>query len=257
MTGYPALDPGSFAMEGGPAGCLLIHGFTGSPLEMLLLGEYLHAQGLTVSAPLLPGHGTVPRDLNRVRWQDWVVTAEGAFLELRARCRVVFVAGLSMGALLTLHLAAKYPDLGGIALYSPALRLAQKGLFLLPLGRYLIRQWPAGRPEDTDLTDPEAPGRLWHYNTFPTTGANELLKLRRVVRGEIKRVRVPAIIFYATLDTMIAPNSARLTFDKLGSQDKELVTLHNSGHCLTVDTEREAVFARTHGFILAHASGRS
>ena len=252
MTANPALDPGPFALDGGPVGCLLLHGFTGSPPEMRLLGEYLHSQGLAVSAPLLPGHGTTPQDLNRVRWLDWVATAEGTLAELRTRCQTVFVGGLSMGALLTLDLAARHPDLGGIALYSPALKLRQKSIFLLPLVRHLVRQWPAGRPEDTDLTDPEAPARIWHYDTFPTTGANELLKLLRLVRGEIKRVRVPAIIFYATLDKMIAPDAARLTFNKLGSQDKELVTLHNSGHCLTVDTEREAVFARTYGFILAH-----
>jgi len=253
MSGHSALDPSSFALEGGPIGCLLIHGFTGSPPEMRPLGEYLHAQGLTVSAPLLPGHGTKPEDLNRVRWQDWVATVEEALAELRAKCPTVFVGGLSMGSLLTLHLAAAHPDLAGIALYSPALKLRQKGLFLLPLARYLVKQWPACRPEDTDLTDPEAPGRLWHYDTFPTTGANELLKLRRVVQGKLGKVRVPAIIFYATRDQMIAPDSAQVVFDRLGSQDKELVTLHNSGHCLTVDSEREAVFARTYGFILAHS----
>ena len=256
MTGNPALDVGSFAMEGGQVGCLLLHGFTGSPPEMRLLGNYLHAKGLTVRGPLLPGHGTVPQDLNRVRWRDWATAAEEALVDLRGRCQAVFVGGLSMGALLAMHLGAKYPDLGGIALYSPALVVAQKGLVLLPVVRHIIQQWPAGRPEDTDLTDPEAPGRLWHYETWPTTGANELRKLQRLVRGEMKRVRVPAIVFCSTLDKSIAPHSAQLTFEGLASQDKELVTLHNSGHCLTVDTEREAVFARTHGFIMAHAGVR-
>lgn len=252
MSERLTVDPSPFALEGGAIGCLLIHGFTGSPPEMRLLGEYLHARGLTVSAPLLPGHGTKPEDLNRVRWQDWVETVERALAELKITCRTLFVAGLSMGSLLTLHLAAAHPELAGIVLYSPALKLRQRGLFLLPLVRHVIKQWPAGRPEDTDLTDPEAPARLWHYQTFPTNGANELLKLRRVVWNELPQVRVPAIIFYATGDRMIAPDSARVTFERLGSRDKELVTLHNSGHCLTVDSEREAVFARTYGFILAH-----
>ena len=45
---------GPFRFEGGPAGCLLIHGFTGSPPEMRLLGDYLHSRGITVAAPLHP-----------------------------------------------------------------------------------------------------------------------------------------------------------------------------------------------------------
>ena len=59
MTRQPHLDPSPFLLEGGRVGVLLIHGFTGSPPEMRLIGEYLHQRGFTVAAPLLPGHGTV------------------------------------------------------------------------------------------------------------------------------------------------------------------------------------------------------
>ena len=244
------LDPSPFSKEGGPVGCLLIHGFTGSPPEMRLLGDYLNERGLTVSAPLLAGHGTVPGDLNRVRWGDWVASAEEALLSLLSRCDSVFLAGLSMGALIAVHLAVSYPKVGGIVLYSPGLKAANRLLVLAPIIRHLIKQFP--KSEDNDLTDPDAPGRLWHYHTYPVGGAAELLKLQRVVRAELGDVRVPAMVFRSTRDTMIHPDSARLTFDGLGCDDKELVTLHNSGHCMTVDSEREAIFARTYGFIVAH-----
>ena len=52
-------------------GVLLVHGFTGSPASMRPWGEYLHQRGYTVTVPLLPGHGTTPHDLNRVKWQEW------------------------------------------------------------------------------------------------------------------------------------------------------------------------------------------
>ena len=256
IRGNPTLDPGPFFFEGGPVGCLLIHGFTGAPTEVRPVGEYLHRKGLTVSGPLLAGHGTSPEELNRVRWQDWVASAEKALLALRARCEVVFVGGLSMGALVTMHLAARYPDLAGIILYSPAWKVAQRFMFLLPLARYVVKQWPKEPEGETDLTDPEAPLRLWHYDTNPTHGAYELMKLQRVVRREARRIRVPAIIFYSTRDSAIHPTSAQRTFAALGSRDKELVTLHNSGHCLTVDSERETVWARTFGFMVARAGGK-
>jgi len=96
---------------------------------------------------------------------------------------------------------------------------------------------------------------LWHYETYPVGGAAELLRFQRVVRAELRDVRVPAIIFYSTKDASIHPTSAQRTYDGLGCKDKELVTLHNSGHCITVDSERESIFARTYGFIVAHALG--
>jgi carboxylesterase len=253
MGKQQGLGPGGFGMEGGSVGCLLVHGFTGAPPEMRLLGEYLNAQGLTISGPLLAGHGTSAEDLNHVRWQDWVATAEKALLELLGSCELVFIAGLSMGALVTAHLAVMYPEVGGIILYSPALKVANKLLSLAPLLRFFIKQFPTGA--DTDLTDPEASGRLWHYETYPVGGAAELLKLQRVVRAELQDVHVPAIIFYSTRDASIHPTSAQRTYDGLGCEDKELVTLHNSGHCITVDSERASVFARTYGFIAAHGSG--
>jgi carboxylesterase len=252
MPGHSDVDPRPFVLEGGRVGCLLIHGFTGAPAEMRLLGEYLHGCGLTVSAPLLAGHGTEPEDLNRVSWHDWEASAEGALSALRARCDTLFVGGLSLGSLVAIHLAARYDHFAGIMLYSPGLKAANKLLYLAPILRHLVRQWPGDPDEKTDLLDPEAPGRLWHYQTVPTTGADEMLKMQRATRRLLPQVRTPAIIFYSTHDATLDPRAPRIALDGLGSPDKELVILHNSGHCMTVDREREAIFARTYGFIVAH-----
>ncbi len=235
-------------------GCLLLHGFTGATPEVRPLGEYLASKGIAVRAPLLPGHGATAGRLNRVRWEDWLCAAQVELVALRERCQAVFVAGLSMGALLSIHLAIMYPDVAGLILYSPALAVANK---FLPLARFaypFIKQFPT--QPDTDLTDPDAPARLWHYRTYPVRGAAEFYKLQRVVRAEIRDAKAPAIVFFSTGDATLDPQAAQLTFDGLGAEDKELVTLHNSGHCLTVDTERESVFARTYGFIVAHSGGR-
>ena len=249
------VEPSAFSMAGGPVGCLLVHGFSGAPAEMRPLGSYLQARGLTISAPLLAGHGTNPEDLNRVRWRDWLGSAEQVLRELLATCEQVFIAGLSMGALITIHLAIKYPETAGIALYSPALKAANKLAFLTPLARYVVRQFP--KPAPDDLTDPDAADRIWQYPTYPVGGASELGRLQRYVRSELRDVRAPAIVFFSTRDTSIHPTSGKLVFEGLGSQDKELVILHNSGHCMTVDSERESIFARTYGFFLSQMAGRS
>jgi esterase/lipase len=135
MTQQSDVDSSPFFLEGGPIGVLLIHGFTGSPPEMRMVGDYLHQRGLSVSGPRLPGHGTSLEDLNRRRWTEWTYYVEGALADLH-------------------------------------------------------------------------------------------------------------------------PRSAQFTFEGAGSKDKELVTLHKSGHVLTVDGEWESVAEKTYRFIQRICGGK-
>jgi carboxylesterase len=249
MTRHPHLDPSPFFLEGGPVGVLLIHGFTGSPPEMRLVGDYLHERGCTVSGPLLPGHGTTAGDMNRCRWIDWTAHVERALAELQARCETVFVGGLSMGSVLTLYLAAHHPELPGVVAYSPAVWPADRLIYLTPVLKYAIRE--KKKSDDSDLADPEADLRLWSYEENPAFAAHELLKLLRRVRRLLPRVTCPVLVIHGTRDTAIHPDSARRTYERVGAADKELVTLHDSGHCLTVDSEWERVAEKTYAFIQA------
>lgn len=250
MTRHAHLDPSPFFLEGGPVGVLLIHGFTGSPPEMRLVGDHLHQRGLTVAGPLLPGHGTSVEDMNRCRWTEWTSHVEESLADLQARSETVFVGGLSMGSVLTLYLAARHTELPGAILYSPAVWPADRLIYLTSVLKYLIRK--KRKSDDSDLTDPDAELRLWSYEDHPTFAAHEFLKLIRRVRWLLPQVACPLLIIHSTLDTTIHPNGARLTHERVGSADKELVTLHNSGHCITVDSEWEAVAEKTYEFIQMH-----
>jgi len=242
-------DPSAFFLEGGPIGVMLVHGFTGSPPEMRLIGEHLHRRGFTVSGPLLPGHGTTVEDMNRCEWTDWTAHVESGLADL-CHCEKVFVGGLSMGALLTLYLAAHHPELPGAILYSPATIVASRQIYLTPVLKHLLhKRHKSGK---SDLTDPQAAQRLWSYADEPIPAAHEILKLIHRVRRLLPRVACPLLIIHSTLDQSIHPHSARYTYEQAGSTDKELVTLHHSGHCLTVDSEWESVAEKTDKFIEAH-----
>ncbi|WP_339060383.1 alpha/beta fold hydrolase [Tepidibacillus marianensis] len=97
----------SFFLEGKKStGILLIHGFTGSPAEMRLLGEYLHRDGYTVYAPILRGHGTTPEEMAQTTKEDWFQSVVEAYNLLKEKGYSSIVAmGLSMGGILALKLA--------------------------------------------------------------------------------------------------------------------------------------------------------
>jgi alpha-beta hydrolase superfamily lysophospholipase len=59
VTSLPLL-PGAeeLAVDAGPVGVLLSHGFTGMPSSLRPWAESVAAAGHSVRLPLLPGHGT-------------------------------------------------------------------------------------------------------------------------------------------------------------------------------------------------------
>ena len=247
MTGSNTLDPSPFELAGGQVGVLLIHGFTASPTQLRLVGDDLHQRGFTVVAPLLPGHGTTVADLSKQRWQSWAQHVDLALTDLKARCSTVFVAGISLGSLLTLYLAAEHADLKGIILYSPLVKMPGGiALHLVPVIKYLIREL---RKAPDFSTDPHALDRLWHYRSVSLFALHEMIRLRAKVQPLLPRISSPTLIIYSTLDKLIARNSAQYTYDHIDTAAKTLITLHNSGHDVTLDSEWKQVAEQTWQFI--------
>lgn len=246
MTQHPHLDPSPFLLEGGSTGILLIHGFTGSPPEMLLVGDYLNERDLTVSAPLLPGHGTTVEDLDTRTWEDWTSHVESALGDIQKRCETVFVAGLSLGALLALYLAAQHDELAGAISYSAPMGVTDWRSNFVPIFKKFIPQ--VTKSEDF-MIDPEAKLRNWSYETTPTSAAHEVLKFMREVKHLLPRINCPLLIINSTEDPEIRLDSGQYVYVHTSSADKKLIMLHNCGHVITIDNEWEQVAEETYKFI--------
>ncbi len=252
MPQFPWLDPSPFLLQGGSAGCLLIHGFTGTPVEMRPMGEYLAKHDITVSAPRLPGHGTSPEDMQGVTWEEWYGAVEMAYQDLCASGKRAFVCGFSLGALLALHLAAQR-ELPGLVILSPALEVRDWRASLIPLARLFIRSVSKDTdPSKSDLTDRSAFERFWSYDVYPVEGAYQLWRLQKRVRSELGRIRCPTLTVYSTGDSVIGPRSGRTVYERIASRDKRLQELQHSGHGIVLDAECQAVFEAARQWISAH-----
>lgn len=249
MSANPRIDPSGFYLEGGNVAVLLLHGFTGAPAEMRLVGEYLHQQGLTVSAPLLPGHGTTAEDLNNYGWDDWTEAALEAFEDNREKSDRVFVAGLSMGSLLTLYLAAQRKDIDGIITYSAALEPTDWRRHLPKFLARFVQQ--LGKPEE-HWADPEAQSLLWCYDSYPTKAGIELLQHIPDVIDLLPQITCPLLSIYGRKDATITVEGVHRLYDNVNSLDKELFAVEGAGHVITLDAGWETVAEKTYAFIEAH-----
>ncbi|HEV7779524.1 MAG TPA: alpha/beta fold hydrolase [Luteibacter sp.] len=257
-----------FHFEGGRSGVLLIHGLTGTPTEMRLVGKGLNRAGFTVHGMQLAGHCGNQDDLLATTWQDWYASVEEAARKMREHVDQVFVAGLSMGALLALKLAAERPEwIAGVGVYGATFRYdgwsipwTGKLSFLLPMFKLLgigkqrsfIEQPPYGiRDErlraqvsaamfDGDSAAAGLPGNPWH-------SLAELYELARDVRRSLPRVTAPCLVAHATEDDVASLGNARLVQRNV-TGPVEMLLLDNSYHMITIDRERRTLIERTADF---------
>lgn len=225
-----------FLLPGGDHGVLLIHGFTGSPSEMRLLGDQLNSLGYTVLAPRLCGHGTSVREMRQTSWPHWYSAVEDGYHLLHGICRHVAVVGLSMGGLMTLKLAAEYPVDRLVALSTP-IYIADRRLHLLPAYR-LFQRYVTKQRKRYDVD----PIYTVCYDRTPLDSLASMLELIKHVEVLLPVVRAPALVIQSRREHTVRPESARLIYNRLGSIDKKLVWLEKSGHVVTLDKERDQVF---------------
>lgn len=235
---------------------LALHGFTGTPQEVALVLEVARELGLGAEAPLLPGHGHSTRELASSRFSDWLAAAEEHYRRLAASGPVV-VAGLSMGAVLALRLAASFPEttVGVVALAnavwlgSPWPTLALKLIDRLRLPDFALAK--AG----PDLGDSQQRAMHLTHSGQPIRAAISLVRGGEATIPELPKVRAPALLLHGAKDRVTPVANASRVAALLGSVDKRTVVFERSHHILTRDVEREEVRAEITAFLKKVSSG--
>ena len=244
--------PGAEAIDlpGGRVGVLISHGFTGTPQSIRPWAEHLAAGGLTVSAPLLPGHGTRWQDLNATGFADWYTAVEAAFDGLRARCDSVFAMGLSMGGTLVLRLAEQRAgEVAGLVVVNASLATERRDAKLLPIASRLVGSF-AGIASDikksgvTELA----------YDRLPLKAAYSLQRAWPLVRADLPRISCPVLAYRSAIDHVVEPVSGRELLAGLAGGRVEERVLADSFHVATLDNDAPTIFAGSLDFVRLHAA---
>lgn len=234
-----------FEFPGGPAGALVLHGFTSSPQVVRPLGEGLAAAGIGALGPRLPGHGTTWQDSNRYSARDWVETVDDSVARLKERTDQVFVVGFSFGAALALDLAARRPDdVAGMVLVAPFLFTRDPRRFLAPAMAVATRSIPG---VGNDIAHPT--NREVAYERVPSRSAYSMIRFCARTKRLVPTITQPILILHSHNDHTAIPANAQYIHDNVGSDDKELVWYERSYHILPLDHDADDVIRRTTSFI--------
>jgi carboxylesterase len=235
-----------FLLEGSDTGLLIFHGFTSTPQSVREVAEKVHKfSGATVYCPRLAGHGETPTALAEIGQADWVASAEDALATLSTRCGRVIVGGLSLGATLSLNLAARMPDKiqgvvsinGSTGLYRPEvvapLYETEGPAFIDGIGSDIAE------PGMTEIC----------YNRIPRETLKERFLLTNATGALLPLIRQPILILQSRRDNVVDPENAPRIATSVRSSEIHLSWLERSYHVATLDYDRRLIAERIAEFL--------
>lgn len=252
MTILKTAEP--FFLPGNRTGVLLIHGFTGAPKEMRTMGENLNGQGYTCLGIRLAGHATDPEDMIASRWTDWTASVEDGFHLLRGMTDRIFLAGLSMGGVLSLLMSTRLDAAGVIAMSTPYTLPNDPRDYpvsVIKLYSRIVKFLPKTKdPPGSSWFDKEAYKEQVSYPQNPIRSIAELKLLLGEMRAVLPSVKKPVLLIHSKDDSYVLPeNMEKLYAGLANAPDKTKVYVTESGHVVTRDAAREEVFQLALDFI--------
>jgi len=271
------VDRGIFLRGEDRCRVMLLHGLTGTPAELGYVAHWLKSRGrYHVSCPRLVNHGQPLGVLARTTWREIYQSAKDAFLEARSAAREervpLVIGGLSMGANLSLMLAAEFPgDVAGVVCLAPTLfydgwsvpwyhRLIGfahfSGLKRFTFFRegepyglkdQALRRKIAERYGKMSLRDSSGAAATG-YAHFPVALFCEMRHLIRRCQQALPRVVSPVLVVQAENDDVTSPRNAQYILDRVAGPRRELLLLKNSYHLVAADLERSLVAERLQKF---------
>ena len=218
-------------------GALLMHGLTDSPYSLRRIGEILYARGYYVVGLRLPGHGTAPGELTRVRWEDWVAASRIGARHVRKQIGAeppLVIAGYSNGGGLAVKYAldaladADLPVPDQLLLFSPEIgiapiaRISNSHALLSGFAYFEQFKWLSIEPE----YDP------FKYNSFPKNAAQEAWEVTAAIQRRIQEMHEKGrftsfpntLTFLSGTDATVETSATvERLYDRLESEGSELV----------------------------------
>lgn len=246
MTTY-SVRPSAEAVSvpGNEVGVLVLHGFTGSPQTMQPVTDALVAEGFSVEAPRLPGHGTEVEDMLTTGFDDWLGAVEAVYGDLSRRAESVVVVGLSMGGTLGAWLTARHREIAGAVLVNPL--VAPIDPAMLAMVEEMVQAGETVAPGiGSDIADPDAVEDA--YLGTPLVPLQSLAAGVVTLQSELSRISCPVLLMTSTNDHVVEPsNSDHLASAVSGPVER--VALEQSYHVATLDYDKELIIDRTLGFV--------
>jgi len=260
---------------------LLIHGFAASPIELQPLAEYLK-DSCDVYAPILPGHKTDIKDLDKQKYTTWLEFSEKIYFRLLQEYSKVVIIGFSMGGTICLYLASKKSPYKLILMSTPI------NFFDTNFAKILLADWKKTNISlSTIITEikeisknqthqnqsninkmKEVMNRLYKkikrdlmklniemqeytdtYDQISYNAIHQIFLLVKFVKTQISRVDADTLIIHSKQDYLIPVSNSKEIMNSISSNAIERFLLDDSGHQVMLDKDHRIIFRKIEEFI--------
>jgi esterase/lipase len=236
-----------FLLEGTRStGIVLSHGYLAAPHEVRPLAEYLNGLGFTVYVVRLEGHGTAPAHLRDITWLNWLHSYYRGYAVMRNLCSDVILGGFSTGGLLSLVTTANMGDtVKGVFAINASLRLRDiRTRFVAPFMFWTDILQKFGREAEEDAyVEHLSENPHINYSRNYINGIRELQRLIGACEEALPSIQTPALIMQGRNDPAVNPRSAKLIFDAIASEQKELKWMEFDRHVIVQHERKAEVFS--------------
>jgi carboxylesterase len=191
--------------------------------------------------------------MSAVQAEDWRATVTRALEALEGP---VCVAGLSMGALLTLDLAARFPEkVARIALLAPAFELQDPMARLVrKAGRLPVLEWRGWVGKDSvDLENPSERAAAPIVPAFPARRLRDLWAMQEIAAEAMGRIEAPALVVMGEQDHVVDGAAIRRGAKRLAERvPTRFIAQKGAAHLLPRDFGRHVLEAEVAQHFRAH-----
>jgi esterase/lipase len=244
-----------------------LHGFSASQMEGAPIHENMaKAFHCNLYLARLAEHGIDSTDdLINLTPENYWESAKHAYAIGKKLGKKVIIMSTSTGGTLSLQLAAAYPEIAGLIMYSPNIEINNPAAPLLnnPWGLQIARLVKGGDFANIQFKNSEYP-KYWniHYRLESTVALQNLIEAT-MTKEQFAKVHQPSLVLYyykdeANQDNVVKVSAIKKMFSEIATPDslKKAVAIPNAGNhviaspivskdIITVEKETKA-FIATH-----------
>ncbi len=251
---FPFPFPFPAAAAGTPRkkGIILVHGYMAAPEEIKPLADFLLKKGYAVYGVRLRGHGTSPEDLAQRSWEEWNESVNRGYVVMKNFVKEMAVIGFSTGSGLALLQAAQKGDKlkGVISINAPLILQDKKSYLSAPIDMVnrLLEKVNLQSAQMPFVPNHPENGHI-NYVRNPVAGVVQLRKLMTIVEKDLKKITIPSLVLQATGDPVVNPKSAKIIFDNIAAQYKEVFFIDSNRHGILRGDESKQLFDKILAFL--------
>ncbi|QDT70805.1 Thermostable monoacylglycerol lipase [Planctomycetes bacterium MalM25] len=247
--GAYSLPAGGDREPSGGVAVLLVHGINASPRHYDLVAPALAERGVACRVMRLPGFAEPLPAYAQTTSDRWVAEVTAELAALRKKHERVGLVAHSLGGAVAIQTLIDQPEAADFAvLLAPAVAVSSSRSpvgttrFWHDFGRTVfVFTGTLRSPYPMDCRDPQRSDHPGRTPFTPIAVVEELFRLMDRNRPEAERFVTPVSLFVSTTDPVVDTPSAEAYFGEIGSEDKRLIELEQSGHAIPLDQEWQSV----------------